>query len=272
MDDNALIASKPATTHFETIPTNLIDDPEHAMRSDMSRESIEDLVASIKQVGIIEPLVVRKIKDRYEIIAGHRRITAAEAAGLEVVPCHVVDATQEQVETMKIHENLYRVDVNPADEAEHYARLIKTMHLSPTQICRMTNRSETYVRDRLQILDYEPALREAVREGKLKMAVAKELSRIKDAPKQREMMGYAIGHGITGAVARKWVDEQLDQRQELPYVADSGEATHDFQPASQQEGTCFYCMAEVRLREAYTVYVHESCLKDRQHTPKPETE
>lgn len=264
MEDNALIASKPATTRFETLPTNLIDDPEIAMRSDMSRESIEDLVASIKQVGIIEPIVVRATGDRYEVIAGHRRITAAEAAGLEMVPCHVVEATQAQVETMKIHENLMRVDVNAADEAEHYARLIQTMKLSPSKIARMTNRSENYVRDRLQILDYLPELREALREGKLNLTVAKELNRIKDGAKLREMMGYAIGHGITGAVAKKWVDENLDQRQEMPFVADAGDSTSDFAPASAQEGTCFYCMNAVRLHAAYTVYVHEQCVTARQ--------
>lgn len=270
MDESSNLAlSTPVKTRFEEIPTNLIDDPVRAMRSDMSNESIGDLVMSIKSVGIIEPIVVKQVGDRFEVVAGHRRITAAEAAGLEVVPCHVVVGTEEQVEMMKIHENLYRVDVNPFDEASHYARLISTMKLSPMKIARMTNRSDNYVRDRLQILDYDETLRQAVAEGKLNLSVAKELNRIKKPEKLREMVGYAVGHGITGAVARKWVDEQMpspEQPQGLaPMVGDMGNIV----PASEQHTDCFYCLKPVRLFDAYNVMVHEDCLKERQAVVEP---
>lgn len=271
MDNQSLAAAAPVKTRFEVIAVALIDDPQNSMRTDMSAENIDDLVRSIKQVGIIEPLVVKPVGERFEVVAGHRRITAAEAAGLTEVPCTVIEATAEQAEMMKIHENLYRVDVNPYDEAQHYARLIKTMKLSPTSIARITNRSEHYVKDRLHILDYGPELRQAVAEGRMNLTVAKELDRIKDPTKQREMIGYAIGHGITGAVARRWVDESLpssaDNAGLTPQVGDLGDVT----PASEQHSKCFYCLQEVRLYDAYTVYVHGNCLQEReQRAAEPE--
>lgn len=271
-ENNELALAKPASTHFESIPLKLIDDPQRPMRSDLSHESIDELVSSIRQVGMIEPVVVKVVGDRYEVIAGHRRTVAAETAGLETIPCHVVDATEEQVEMMKIHENLMRVDVNPYDEAQHYARLMREMKLSPMRIARLTNRSEGYVRDRLVILDYAPELQEAVAVGKLRLGVAKELAKLKDPAKQREMMGYAIGHGITAAVAKKWVDESQPQPDRPgdsnSFIGDLGNVV----PASEQHSECFYCLKEVRLQEAYTVFVHDECLKQRQADAQPDTE
>jgi ParB family transcriptional regulator, chromosome partitioning protein len=263
MEPDNFSAARPATARFETLPLDLIDDPERPMRTDISPESVADLVASIKQVGIIEPLVVIQRGDRYEVVAGHRRVTAAEIAGLHMVPCHVVEGTQEQVEMMKIHENLYRVDVNPYDEAQHYARLIKDMKLSPTKIARFTNRSDNYVRDRLRILDFDPILQEALQNGKLNLTVALELHRIPDAAKLREMIGYAVGHGVTGAVAKKWVDEQLPQNQALPGLPPIATDNAPLQTASEQHSECFYCLNPVRLWDAYTVYVHEDCVRAR---------
>lgn len=264
MDNVSLPNVQAAKTHFETIPIANIDDPEQAMRSNMANENIDDLVRSIRQVGIIEPLVVRPKGDRFEIVAGHRRITAAEAAGLIEVPCFVVEASLEQTEMMKIHENLYRVDINPFDEANHYKRLMETMKISPARIAHFTNRGESYVRARLAVLEYEPALQQALAEGKIKLGVAQELSRITETHKLTEMLGWAVGNGITQAVARKWVDEQLPQNQPTGDFIPDPVSDQNFTPASEQHSKCFYCMQDVRLMEAYTVYVHDHCIKERE--------
>lgn len=263
-ENEQIVIAEPMQTHFEMIPIHLIDDPVMAMRSDMNREGLDELVLSIRAVGIIEPIVVKPVGDRYEVIAGHRRITAAEPAGLTEVPCHVIIATEEQVEMMKIHENLMRVDVNPLDEASHYKRLMDNMKLSPARIARLTNRGENYVRARLNILNYPSDLQHALADGRIKLGVAQELFRIKDEMKLREMMNYAIGSGVTTAVAKKWVDESLPQPEQkqtfTPMTGDQGNIV----PASEQHTNCFYCMQAVRLLEAYVVYVHEDCMKQRE--------
>lgn len=264
MEENNFSTATPLAAKFAEIETKLIDDPERPMRTDLSRESIDDLVSSIKQVGMIEPIVVRAVGERYEVVAGHRRITAAEAAGLMIVPCHIVQGSQEQIEMMKIHENLYRVDVNPYDEALHYQRLMREMKLSPTKIARITNRSDGYVRDRLMILDFDSSLQQALADGKVNLTVAKELYRIKDPIKLREMLGYAVGQGITGAVAKRWVDEQQTEIHQAPGLAPMIGEGAGITPASEQHSECFYCLQPVRLFDAYTVYVHDHCVAERQ--------
>jgi ParB/RepB/Spo0J family partition protein len=272
-ENDTLAAAAPAQTRYEILPVNQIDDPEYAMRTDLSHESIAELVTSIKQVGLIEPIVVKQKGDRYEVIAGHRRITACEAAGLTEVPCHIVIGTEEQMEMMKIHENLMRVDVNPFDEAQHYDRLMSKMKLTPGQISRLTNRGESYVRDRLQILTYSPELQEAVALGKIRLGVGKELNRITDPMKQREMLGYAMRQGITQAHAKRWVEENQPATQPDPGFVPAENAAGEMTPASEQHADCFYCLNPVRLWDAYTVYVHNECAQQRrQEAAAPEGE
>src|SRR3990167_6112557 len=88
---------------FQMISIDLIDDPEQPIRSDLTPASVEDLVVSIKQVGIIEPIVVKPVNGRYEVIAGHRRLFACKIGKLVDVPCYVRRASKEQTEMLKIH-------------------------------------------------------------------------------------------------------------------------------------------------------------------------
>lgn len=259
MSDDNVINSVPPEAELTVLPIGLIDDPERAMRSEITAESIADLVMSIKMVGLIEPLVVRRRADRYEIVAGHRRITACEAAGLQEVPCYVVTGTQEQVEMMKIHENLYRQDINPFDEAKHYSRLMQEMKLTPMRVARIINRSEGYVRERLEILSMDPLLQQGLSDGKLNISVAKQLHRIKDPIKLREMTGYAVNQGITGALARRWVDENLPQENQPQAPPVFQGDIPDVTPASEQHTQCFWCLQEVRLYDAMNVFVHDQC-------------
>src|SRR6266566_9232720 len=110
---------------FKVIALDLIDDPQQAMRSNVTAASVEDLVLSIKQVGLIEPIVVKPKNGRYEVIAGHRRKFAHEVAKLPTIQCYVRNVTTDQSEMMKIHENLYREDIKPSDEARHFENMMK---------------------------------------------------------------------------------------------------------------------------------------------------
>ena len=100
---------------FELIPLDRIKDPERPMRADLTPESVDELVFSIRDVGIIQPLVVSASGDNYEVIAGHRRLLAASVAGLTEAPCIIVDTKGLDREVMKMHENIAREDINPID-------------------------------------------------------------------------------------------------------------------------------------------------------------
>lgn len=263
MENNPYETKQVITKEFAEIPLGLIDDPQRPMRSDMTRENIEELVRSIKQIGMIEPVIVRATGDRYEVIAGHRRTAAAEFAGLAVVPCHIVEVDDDQAEMMKIHENLYRLDISPADEASHYAYLIEKQKLTPTRVAQLINRQPKYVTDRLDILNYDPQLREALDKGLINFSVAKEFNRIDELSKLRQYLSYAVRGGMTAGVAKKWVDDLL--KPVVPHDEFKMETPEDnaFTTAQEQMSKCFYCMDDIKLLEAHVVYVHPKCIEER---------
>jgi len=250
------------TTKFAVISIDSIEDPERPLRTDLSPESVEDLVISIRQVGIIEPLVVKPKNGRYEIIAGHRRLVAAGIADLAEVPCYILNVDDEQKEFIKIHENLYRAEISPSDQAEHFDYLIKHFKLSPVKIAQLINKSPAYVTDRLNILNYPPELREALHSGGIKFSVAREFYRLRDLPKLREYLDYAVRGGITPTLAKKWVDDVLRQQQSQPTTTATDTTPPVNQQPIEQVTTCVKCAQQVKLAEAVISYFHDSCYKE----------
>ena len=247
-------------SRFEVISVDLIDDPKHPLRSDLSPETMLELIASIRQFGIIEPLIVKRTKDRFEVIAGHRRLVAAGHADLIQVPCYIFDVPEEEAEFIKIHENMFRDEVNPSDQAEHFSRLIQQYKLSPAKIAKLIGKSETFVSERLQILSYPEELREALDLGKIKYSVAREFYRLKDIDKLREYLNYSLRSGIVPSLAKKWVDDFNKQQQQLPAgtIPENDSSVTPQYP--EQQTSCVYCTETVKLSEAEIVYMHPLCL------------
>ena len=263
----------PPKTDFAVLSLDLIDDPEKPMRSDLTPESVQDLVMSIKQVGIIEPLVVKPKGGRFEVIAGHRRLVAAEIAGLVQVPCFIVDATKEQGELLKIHENLYRADVKPSDEAEHFKYLISYHKLSPVRLAKLINKSETYVSDRLGIFGYPPELKHALDSKEINFSVAKEFAKLDDLPKLREYLKYAVLNGITQSLARQWVQDFVRSKEPAPEAKPFTPTENPATGIIENLSTCVFCMKSINLREANVVYIHDDCLREaNQRVDNPEIE
>lgn len=245
---------------YKVISLDLIDDPERPMRTDLTPETVGDLVLSIKQMGIIEPLIVFPKNDRYEIIAGHRRRYAAGLAKLIEVPCHVHQANKEQVELMKIHENMYRASVRPSDEMMHFKYIMTRLKISPTKLAQLIGKSDAYVSERLAIADYEPELKEALDNGKINFSVAKELARLGERNKTIEYLRYAIQNGLTQAGAKQWVNDfkaSLLAPKQTPvttYDPNNGQFLQKiFYP-------CIRCNENHEIQDVVPVYICNPCL------------
>lgn len=248
--------------NFQVISIDLINDPEKPIRTDLSPETLQDLISSIRQFGIIEPLVVKRVGERFEVIAGHRRLVSAEHAGLIEVPCYIFNVAPEEAEFVKIHENMYREEINPSDQAEHFSYLIQQYKLSPAKIAKLIGKSETFVSERLQILSYPEELREALDLGKIKYSVAREFYRIKDIDKLREYLNYAIRSGIVPSLAKQWVEDY--NREKIPFTPapETGEENGEPPAYIEQQTTCVYCTETLKLSEAEIVYMHPICLTE----------
>lgn len=247
---------------FRLVSLDMIEDPERPLRADLSPESVEDLVISIRQVGIIEPIVVKPKNGRYEVIAGHRRLVAAGIADLAEVPCYILNVDDEQKEFLKIHENMFRVDPTPSDQAEHFAYLIQHHKLSPAKISQLINKSDAYVTDRLNILNYQDELREALDSGAINFSVAREFYRLKDKQKTIEYLEYATKSGLTPALAKRWVEDYLRTLEVARPTSTDVETPTATDTPIESVTTCVYCTKPVKLVEAVITYFHQECHKE----------
>lgn len=179
-------------------------EPREQVRSIITSEGLEELAESIKRIGVIEPLVVRKEGEKYEVIVGHRRLLAAKIAGLLTIPCIIKDELNIDESEIKLHENFYREDINPVDEAEFYSYLAKNKGLKTDEIAQKINKSTSYIEDRLRLLEGDLAIAEAVRAGAINISVAKELNMIKDESIRRLYLHDTVELGATLERVREW--------------------------------------------------------------------
>ena len=249
----------PPEAQFQIISLDLIDDPERPMRTDLTPQSVEDLVMSIKQVGLIEPIVVKPRNGRYEVIAGHRRKFSCELAKIPEVPCYVMTANNEQTEMVKIHENLYRAEVKPSDEAEHYKYLIEKHKFTPIKVAQLIGRSPSYVSDRLAIFNYPPFLREAMDKKQISFSVARELARIDDIKTMNEYVFYAIRNGLTSDGAHKWAEDYFRSKENPDVTQQTSIDPNSNVEIVESFANCIYCQEALKLIDADVVYIHGKC-------------
>ena len=195
-------------TTLKTIPLEQIDEPVTAHRINVDEQQLGELAESIRDVGLLNPIIVRPIEGaRYEIIAGHRRYMAHGMLGRAEIMCIVRDATEEQVEQGRFAENLQREQLSPMEEAVAITRYAETTSKSPKEIARTLNRSEWWVTHRLALMHMPPELGDMVHAKKLPAAAALELAKIEDEDHRRYMTEYAVRSGANVTVIREWVNQ-----------------------------------------------------------------
>ena len=149
-------------------------------RRDFDEEAINSLSASIKEYGILQPIVVRMVNDRYQIVAGERRWRAAMQAGLATVPVVIKELDDMQVAELAVIENLQREDLNPIEEAQAFKRLAAVFGLSQEQIAEKVGRSGPAVANSLRLLELDSASLDLVRKGEISASAARTLLSAKD--------------------------------------------------------------------------------------------
>jgi len=246
------------------LPINLIDDPADPMRSNVYDEQLHDLAQSIKNVGLIQPIIVRKKGDRFEVISGHRRLAAHRLLSKEFIDAIVIDADDKTTDTLKIHENLFREDVNPVDQAYFLFRFIKSNNLTIAEVARMLNRSESWVRGRLNILEYDDYLIEYIREGKLSLEAASYLSQIKNPALRRDYSRIAALQGINANRAMYWAKQA-----EVNKLPSNPAEAPDVPPDQLKDDSpllvqCALCGEKGNIMQMENVFVHPQCLEEYQ--------
>lgn len=158
--------------------------PHHQQpRKTFDDAKMSELIASIQEKGVIQPLVVRHLGDHYQIIAGERRWRAAQKAGLKEVPVVIQDVSEDWALEMALIENIQREDLNPIEEAEAYKNLMSNFDLSQEEVAKRVGRERSTIANVLRLLRLPQQIQKEVMSGKLTMGHARALLAIEDLDK-----------------------------------------------------------------------------------------
>lgn len=181
-------------------------------RKNFDDESIDELARSIEQVGLIQPLVVRRVAGGYELVAGERRLRAVRSLGLEKVTCIVENTIGcEDSALMAVVENLQREDLNYFEEAECYQALLSTLEVTQEELANRLGKSQSFIANKLRMLKFSPQVREALTRADLSERHARAIIKLRDSADQLEIIGRAAEDNLSVKETERLVEKRLDK-------------------------------------------------------------
>lgn len=213
-------SSAVANTTLDEVPVEWIRPGKYQPRKTMDDEPLQELAASIKAQGVMQPIVLRSVgENRYEIIAGERRWRATQLAGLDKIPAVIKEVNDEAAVAMSLIENIQREDLNPMEEAMALQRLIEEFDLTHQQVADAVGKSRTAVTNFLRLMNLSPEVAQMLAHGDIEMGHARAL--------------LSLTFEQQGSVAREIAAQHLNVRQAEALVR---KLTSGKQKATQAKG------------------------------------
>ena len=201
-------------TYMETgrvvfLPARSIRPNPEQPRRVFDSDALEELAQSVGRHGILQPLSVRRVGTAYELIAGERRLRAAQMAGLTEIPCIVMNMDDTESGIVALVENLQRQDLDFVEEAVGISRLIQLRALSQEQAARMLGKSQSAVANKLRLLRHSPEVLRAIREGKLTERHARALLKLPREEDKLAAIAVIVRQGMSVARTEQYIDGLL---------------------------------------------------------------
>ena len=203
-----VISKAPSPTGVVNIRISGVKRSPFQPRTAFDQGRLSELARSIAQKGLIQPIVVRAVEGAYEIIAGERRLRAAEMAGRSVVPAMVIEATDEEVIQIGLIENIQRDDLNPVDRAAALNRLMEEFSHTQQEVATRIGKERASVANYVRILSLPDEVKELIREEKLTFGHARAILALQKPAEQRALAREVVAKGLSvrqceKAIARK---------------------------------------------------------------------
>jgi len=179
------------------VDIDLIDPSPYQPRTRFAQSALDELAQSIRRTGIIQPLVVRRLGSRFQLLAGERRWRAAQLVSMHRVPVVIQDVPDEKAMEITLVENLQREDLNPIEQAQAFDRLIQEFHLTQEEAAERTGKERVTVANSLRLLRLDNSIREMVEDGHLTAGHARALLAIEDQPLRTETAKRAARGNLT---------------------------------------------------------------------------
>ena len=206
-------------TYMETgrvmfLPARAIRPNPAQPRKIFREEALEELADSIRQHGILQPLSVRRVGATYELIAGERRLRAAQRAGLAEIPCIIMSMDEKESGMAAMVENLQRQDLDFIEEARGISNLMEQWCMSQEQVARILGKSQSAVANKLRLLRHSGPVLTAIREGGLTERHARALLKVPTEEEKLEVIAIVVQMGMSVARTESYIEQRLEGKQE----------------------------------------------------------
>ena len=232
----------PAPAHFAELPVDQIAPNPRQPRQVFEEESLAELVFSLKEIGLLQPVVVRPVADgdddrRFELVAGERRWRAAQQAGFVTIPAIIRETSDDVLLRDALLENLHRVQLNPLEEAAAYEQMLSDFGCTQEELAGRIGRSRPQVSNTLRLLRLPPTVQRRVAAGVLSAGHARALLALEDADDQERLAGRIVAEGLSvrtveelvalGETGQDKSPRKRSKRAQSPALADLAAALSD---------------------------------------------
>ena len=197
------------------VKINQVEPNREQPRKEFDEDSLMELADSIKQFGILQPLLVQKRKDYYEIIAGERRWRAAKIAGIKEVPIIIRDYTDQEIVEISLIENIQRENLNPIEEAMAYKRLLEEFHLKQDEVAERVSKSRTAVTNSMRLLKLSPRVQQMIVDDMISTGHARALLAIDDEEQQYKLANRIFDEKLSVRETEKLVKALKNPKKEV---------------------------------------------------------
>jgi len=252
---------------IEVIKLDLIDRPVHIARDSIDPEKVRELAESIREVGLLQPVVLRAVNGRFEMVAGDRRFLAHKLLGLKDIKAIVKKLDDRDTVIVRGIENLQRENLIPSEEGKFYLALKEEGHLTQKEICRRTGKTEKTVQRLMWFAKFPEEVRREVDLKHVSLNVLEILAEVEDSDMFKYFFDMAAQSGISPSVARLWVDDYQKTKAGTFYSEGGGgpigSAPTEVKPIFM---TCEVCFNACEIAKVRSVVVCPDCYKKVRHS------
>jgi len=247
-----------------SIPINKIEVGPHRQRSEGEDDELVELTASIRRLGVLVPLIVVRKGDTFLLVAGHRRIAAAAAAGVTEVPAIVRESDEAEAAEVSFAENLFRLDLSPVEQAAAIRGCIDNKTMTIEELSHALHKSEQWICDQAKMTTWPDEVLAAIHYKHISVSAARNLAAISDPQYRNYLLHNAVENGVTARVTAAWL--QAYQLSRPPEEALTASPVEGPVPAAAvvPQANCMFCLNMFRCDALNYMGVCGTCLADFQ--------
>lgn len=247
---------------FKLIPLEQIQDPDAPARLHPEDAEIEDLAASIAEIGLINPLTVKPVGDHFEVIAGHRRLMACRFINYSPVPCMVREGEDDKTYETMLAENVARKDLSPIEEAAILREMQERLNYGVGTLSKVVGKSPAWVQQRLQLLHLPPDLQEDIHERGLPIETAKALAEVDDVDVRRRWAREAIVNRVGFRSVKLWVQSYQQQKAIEEVTEETIRDIEQQREPTVPKGSCWVCKDRYPYEQLKSVLLCRNCYRE----------